>query len=123
MININRDDSTGFRLYTLTTCKQYTTPMVKGGEVLTTRTEYVNKDPSVLQTMSYNFSKTATTGEVCGGIVKASPIHQKSPAQHIAHLTMLELIEDLGPVFMNLSGLPKSMECVRVDGAGDEGSC
>ena len=39
---LNRDDATGFRLNTLTTCKQYTTPVVEGKEVLTTRTDYVN---------------------------------------------------------------------------------
>ena len=88
MLNLNRDDSTGFRLDTLTTCAQYTTPVVQGQEVLTTRTDYVNKHPSVLQTTSYNFSRTNTTGEVCVGVVKASPLHQKNPAQHIADLTM-----------------------------------
>ena len=56
MININRDDSTGLRLDTLATCKQYATPIVQGKEVLTTRTDYVNKYPSVLQTTSYNSS-------------------------------------------------------------------
>lgn len=80
MLNMNRDDSTGFRLDTLTTCAQYATPGVQGQEVLTTRTDYVNKHPSVLQTTPYNFSKTSTTGEVCVGVVKASPLHQKNPA-------------------------------------------
>ena len=60
MINMNRDDSTGFRLDTLTTCTQYTSPVVQGQEVVTTQTDYVNKHPSVLQTTSYNFSKTCT---------------------------------------------------------------
>lgn len=72
MININRDDSTGFRLDTLATGKQYTTPVVRGKEVLTTRTDFVSRDPSVLQTTSYNFTKTTTTGEVCVGVVKAA---------------------------------------------------
>ena len=122
MVNINRDDATGFRLDTLTTCMQYKTPAVQGQEVLTTRTDYVNKYPSLLQTTSYNFSRTNTTGEVCVGIVKASPIHQKNPAQHIADLCMLESKEELKPVFSDLStGFPKSVECIRVDGATDEG--
>ena len=38
LLIINRDDATGFRLDTLITCKQYKTPMVKGKEILTTRT-------------------------------------------------------------------------------------
>ena len=122
LVNINRDDSTGFRLDTLTTCSQYKTPIVQGRELLTTRTDYVNKHPSLLQTTSYNFSKTNTTGEVCVGVVKAFPLHQKNPAQHFADLCMLESKEELKPVFLNLqSGLPKAIECVRVDGATDEG--
>ena len=60
MVNINRDDATGYRLDTLTTCKHYTTPVVQESEVLSTRTDYVNKYPSVLQTTSYNFSATPT---------------------------------------------------------------
>ena len=122
LVNVNRDDATGFRLDTLTTCMQYKTPVVQGQEVLTTRTDYVNKYPSVLQTTSYNFSKTGTTGEMCVGVVKASPLHQKNPAQHVADLCMLESKEELKPVFINLStGYPKSVECIRVDGAADEG--
>ena len=122
ILNVNRDDATGFRLDTMTTCMQYRTPVVQSQQVLTTRTDYVNKYPSVLQTTSYNFSKTNTTGEVCVGIVKAFPIHQKNPAQHIADLCMLESKTELKPVFVNLrTGCPKSVECIRVDGAADEG--
>lgn len=47
---INRDDASGFRLDTLTTCKQYASPAVQGDDILTTRTDYVNKYPSTLQT-------------------------------------------------------------------------
>lgn len=61
VVNINRDDATGFRLDTLTTCKQYATPAVQGKDVLTTRTDYVNKYASVLQTTSYNFTGMRTT--------------------------------------------------------------
>ena len=122
MVNINRDDATGFRLDTLTTCKQYTTPVVQGSEVLSTRTDYVNKYPSVLQTTSYNFSGTHTTGELCAGVVKAPKVHQKNPAQHMADLCMLESRTELAPAFLNpQTGTPKSVECIRVDGASDEG--
>ena len=95
MVNMNRDDSTGFRLDTLKRCSQSTTPVVQGREVLTTRTDYVNKRPSILQTTSYNFSKTGTTREVCVGVVKAAPVHQKNPHQHILDLSMLENKEEL----------------------------
>jgi len=88
LLNINRDDTTGFRLDTLTTCKQYKTPVVQGKEALTTRTDFVNKHPSLLQTMSYNFTATATS-EVCVGVVKATKVHENSPAQHAADLELL----------------------------------
>ena len=79
---MNRDDATGFRLDTLTTCKQHANPVTQGHDILTTRTDYVNKYPSIIQTTSYNFTRTNTTGEVCVGVVKAPPIHSKNPAQH-----------------------------------------
>ena len=122
MVNINWDDATGFRLDTLTTCKQYATPAVQGRDILTTRTDYVNKYPSVLQTSSYNFTATDTTPEMCVGIVKAPKLHLKNPARHAADLEMLETKPELLPVFTNLqTGCPKSIDCIRVDGAVDEG--
>lgn len=122
VLNINRDDVTGFRLDTLTTCKQYQTPVVEGHEMLTTRTDYVNKYPSVLQTTSYNFTATSTTEEVCVGVVKAPKVHMKNPAQHASDLELIETKEELYPVFVNnVTGHPKLIECVRVDGAVDEG--
>ena len=113
MVNMNRDDATGFRLDTLTTCKQYTSPVVTGKEILTTTTDYVSKYPTVLQTTSYNFTSTSTTGELCAGVVKASKLHQKNPSQHMADLCMLETVKELETVFANpLTGVPKSVECV-----------
>ena len=118
---VNRDDATGFRLDTLTTCKQYAAPTVKGKEILTTRTDYVNRYHSILQT-SYNFTRTCTTPETCVGIVKAVPIHKKNPAQHFSDLVMLSTEPDLKSVFANfLSGTDKEIDCIRVDGATDEG--
>lgn len=102
VLNINRDDATGFCLDTLTTCRQYSNPTLCGKEILSTRTEFVNKYPSVLQTTSYNFSRTSTTSEVCVGVVKAAPIHSKSPSQHFSDLLMLSTTEELKPVFHNL---------------------
>ena len=119
---LNRDDATGFRLDTLTTCKQYANPVVRNKEVLTTRTDYVNKYPSVLQTTSYNFTATTTTGEACIGVVKAIPIHQKNSAQHYSDLKMLASLDELMPIFYNKSAnSPKEIDCIRVDGASDEG--
>ena len=118
---LNRDDAAGFRLDTLTTSKQYTTPTVCGRDVLTTRTDYVNKYPSILQTTSYNFSKTHNTPEICVGVVKAPGLHQKSPAQHYEDLCMLASTKDLKSVFLNSSGENKPIDCIRVDGAVDEG--
>ena len=91
--------------------------------MLSTRTDYVNKHPSVIQTTSYNFSRTVTTDELCAGVVKAAEVHQKNPAQHMADLCMLESqCEQLTHAFQNSqTGLPKSVDCIRVDGASDEG--
>ena len=122
MVNINRNDATGFRLDTLITCKQYSTPAIQGSEVLSTRTDYVIKYPSVLRTTSYNFLRTATTGELCAGVVKASKVHKKNPAQHMADLCKVENQSELIPAFVNMrTGMPKSVECIRVDRASDEG--
>ena len=69
-----RDDASSFHLDTMTTCKQYAAPTVQGCDANTTRTDYVNKHPSVLQTTSYNFAGTCTTAEAYVG-VKAQPLH------------------------------------------------
>ena len=119
ILNINRDDASGFRLDTMVTHSQHPVPMVQGEQVLTTHTDYVNKYPSTLQTTSYNFSGT---DKLCAGVVKASKLYPKNPSQHLADLEMLECSDELRPAFYN----PKTMErkriqCVRVDGAGDEG--
>lgn len=83
ILNNNRHDAAGFRLDTLTTCKQYANPSIKDTHVLTTRTDYVNKTPSVLQTTSYNFSRMQTTSEVCVGVVKLVPIFIKKIQHNI----------------------------------------
>lgn len=120
--NVNRDDASGFRLDTLTTHGKHATPSVVGQNVLTTHTDYVNKHPSVLQVTSYNFTATATTSEMCAGVVKASKVYQKNPAQHFADFEMLSSQPEFHSVFNNATtGCPKRIECIRVDGATDEG--
>jgi hypothetical protein len=61
ILNINRDDASGFRFDTMTT---YVTTTVQGCDV-NTRTDYVNKHPSVLQTTSYNFTGTHNCRSLC----------------------------------------------------------
>ena len=122
ILNVNRDDAAGFRLDTLTTHRLHRSPMVKGSEVLTTRTDYVNRYPSVLQTTCYNFTATETSTEQCAGIVKGAGIYPKNPAQHYSDFKMLEVADALQPAFINsATGTPKLIQCVRVDGANDEG--
>ena len=59
---------------------------------------------------------------MCAGVVKASAVYPKNPAQHFADLKMLAEKEVFSPVFTNsATSLPKSIEVIRVDGAGDEG--
>ena len=117
IVNINRDDASGFRLDTMTTHRLHRTPMVKGSDATTTYTDYVNRYKSILQTTSYNFTKTNTTAEVCAGVVKATGVYPKNPTQHMCDLEMLEKVSDIQPVFAP----SKSIECIRVDGAADEG--
>ena len=122
ILNLNRDDASGFRLDTLTSNKQYASPVVANKEILTTQTDYVNKHPSTIQTTSYNFSETKTTMEMCIGVVKAPELHQKNPSQHAADLNMLCIIPELQSVFINTeTNKLKEVDCIRVDGAGDEG--
>ena len=123
ILNINRDDASGFRLDTLSTHSQHPCPMVQGKSVLTTRTDYVNRYPSTLQTTSYNFAETpGHTPELCAGIVKASKIYPKNPAQHYADLQMLQNSDEFKIGFLNpKSGMKKKIACIRVDGGGDEG--
>ena len=67
---LNRDDQAGFRLDSTFTHKN--TPSLNvAGQTITTHTDFVNKHTSQLQTTCYNFTKTSTTSEVCGGVVKA----------------------------------------------------
>lgn len=106
----------------MSTHKQHASLCLKNDLPLTTRTDYVNRYPSVLQTTSYNFPATKTTGEVCAGVVKAQKLYNKNPAQHFADLKMLEDKPEIKPAFLNpLTGEDKEIECVRVDGGGDEG--
>ena len=91
-------------------------------EVLTTHTDYVNRYPSILQTTSYNFTSTKITKELCAGVVKGAKIYPKNQTQHYADLEMLSDAAELHPAFTNSSTHnPKWLECIRVDGATDEG--
>ena len=88
IMNVGRDDQAGFRLDTLSTNKQFGTRTLKDNLATSSRTDYVNPYPSVLQTTSYNFPSTETTNEMCGGVVKAKILFPKNPAQHFADMLM-----------------------------------
>ena len=81
ILNLNRDDASGFRLDTLATHRLYLTPVVRGNETLTTHTDYVKINYRLPRT---TFTATATTGELCAGVVKAAGVFEKNPAQHNA---------------------------------------
>lgn len=122
ILNINRDDQAGFRLDTLATHNKRATLCIAEEVPLTTKSDYVNKYPSTLQTTSYNFLGTGTTAEICAGVVKAVPLHSKNPAQHFNDLNEIETYLDVQPAFFNcLSGERKTKVCVRFDGGHDEG--
>lgn len=119
IMNLNRDDQAGFRLDTLATHSKHA--VLCTSQILTTKTNYVKKHPSTLQTTSHNFTGTKNTGEMCAGVVKAIPIHAKNPAQHAKDIEDIES-QDFQPVFRNSETLlRKSVECIRVDGGNDEG--
>lgn len=60
--------------------------------------------------------------EHCAGVAKGSRVFPNSPSQLSADLIMLEGAAELNTPFTDQStGMPKSIECIRVDGAGDEG--
>ena len=94
-MNLNRDDASGFRLDTLSTHRLHRTPVVRGKETVTTYTDYVNSYPSLLQTTSYHFSATKTTGVICAGVVKGAGVFEKNAAQHTADLSMLQTAEGI----------------------------
>ena len=113
---LNRDDAAGFRLDTTFTHKQKTVLAEKGNPELTTRTDYLNKYSSVLQTSSYMFLETDNTPLGCFGAVKPHGIFSKNPSQHAADLEMFEVNSTSQPFLSN-----KIIDCIRVDGGVDEG--
>ena len=108
---LNRDDAAGFRLDSTFTHKQHKA----GNPELTTRTDFLNKYTATLQTTSYMFLETETTPETCIGVVKAHTVHQKNLAQHASDLEMLEKFDEAK------NSLTGHTDCIRVDGATDEG--
>lgn len=92
------------------------TQHIKGSPILTTKTDYQASYPNKLQTSSYNFTGTDNNGELCGGVVKAIPLHDKNPAQHMADLEMLEKEAHFQPVFISRKGAVKRV-------CGDEAPC
>jgi len=118
---LNRDDAAGFRFDTTYAHKQHKGIQLIDQPDLTTRTDFVNNYSALLQTSSYLFPETGTTPKVCVGIVKPRVVYEKCPTQHMADVQMLESRDELSSVFKCLDGNPKSVWCVRVDGAGDEG--
>ena len=119
MVLVNRDDQAGFRLDSTFTHKNYPSLSVK--PTVTIRTDFLNKYQAQLQVTSYNFSKTTTTDELCAGVVKASGLHEKSPAQHGADMSVIESMDVMASAFLDDNREYKEIECVRVDGATDEG--
>lgn len=82
----------------------------------------MNSYPSLLQTTSYNFTRTETTGEICAGVVKGAGVYPKNAAQHAADLSMLQDVPTIQPAFTDpQNGWAKQIECICVDGSTDEG--
>ncbi|CAH3158015.1 unnamed protein product [Porites lobata] len=60
--------------------------------------------------------ETENTSDVCAAVVKGQALFRKNAAQHLSDLTMLQ---QTNPSFKE--SLAKDIECIRVDGASDEG--
>ena len=95
-------------------------PVLSIKPTATTRTDFTSKFAAQLQVTSYNFSKTTTSDEICIGLVKATGLHEKSPSQHAADLQRVERLDVVKKSFCE-NDQPKEVECIRVDGGGDEG--
>lgn len=113
---LNRDDQSGFRLDTTYDHKYSKTITLTNRPALTTRTDFVNDYPSVIQTTSYLFMETDTSKQACVGVVKPHFTYPKNAAQHAADLELLQNSPDLQPWVEN-----RPIDCIRVDGASDEG--
>ena len=113
---LNRDDQSGFRLDTTYDHKHSKTITLTNRPALTTRTDFVNDYPSVIQTTSYLFMETDTSKQACVGVVKPHFTYPKNAAQHAADLELLQNSPDLQPWVEN-----RPIDCIRVDGASDEG--
>ena len=120
---LNRDDLSVFRLDSMVTHNKAGTQQINGAPALTTKTDYQASYPNKLQTTSYNFTGTNNTGELCGGVVKAVPLHYKNPAQHLADLEMLENEAHFEPAFVAKDRKKKQIECMRTDSGADEAPC
>ena len=112
---LNRDDAAGYRLGTTYTHKQYKNVSLINQPELTTRTDYVNKYKSVLQTSMHLIMATDNTSQKVLGVVKPHHLFPKNPAQHMADLLMMSEMEEFK------DDLRKPIDCIRVDGATDEG--
>ena len=123
IVNINRDDASGFVWIPWPHIGCIAHQWYKDQKPKPcTYTDYVPKYKAVIQTTSYNFSKTETTLELCAGVVKPVGVFLKNPTQHVQDLEMLEESVELRPAFINpLTNKQKLIECIRVDGAADEG--
>ena len=74
----------------------------------------------MLQSTNYYFPSTDTTLKKTAGIVKAVGLFEKNPSQHIADYEMLTNERLLRGAFFE-SDKFKPDQCIRVDGATDEG--
>ena len=72
----------------------------------------------IIQVTSYLLIGTKTTPQLSGGIVKPQMIHPKNPAQHMADMYMYMLQKRPDFECRMDSTL---IDCIRVDGAIDEG--
>lgn len=110
----------GFCLDTMATHRLHKTPMVKGQHTLITYTDYVNHYPSILQT-SYSLWYTNNSRGLCWYGKSQWSISQESCSTY-SRYACLEQHPDIQPLCIDMrTESRKLIECVRIDGASDEG--
>ena len=129
VVNVNRDDASGFRLDTMkhiNSIRQQCDP----GKASPYYPHRLRESLPLYSPPRIIFPELPP--ELCAGTAKATGDFPKNPAQHLANIDMfaqhladidmLEQTTEIPPAFLNpLTGQRKQIECIRVDGACNEG--
>ena len=100
-IVLNRDDQAGFRLDTTYTHSKHR--MLSVDQEVTTRTDFVNKYSSVLQSSTYLFMARDKPDERAAELSKIMLRKKKNASQHAADFKFLKTTEEFKHLFLGKS--------------------